>query len=154
VRGYLLDTNHVTAREKRNPKFMERLRKTPPENQMRVSAITIGELECGHLITTTTDAARRAEANAFIQKEVLPYCLDVTHATRIYYAQILERIWRKHPPPEGKGTEAHLVQNGVDINDVWTVALAWEHNLTLLTADSMAVIKASVPEVAFENWIA
>jgi predicted nucleic acid-binding protein len=48
-----------------------------------------------------------------------------------------------------------LIQQGVDINDVWIFATAWTHNLTLLTQDGMGAIRAVVPdeEVAVEDWL-
>jgi predicted nucleic acid-binding protein len=144
----------VNAWENRDAGFIGRLRETPAENLLWVSAISIGELESGHRITATTDAARRAEANAFIHAQILPFCLDVTHSTRTYYAQILERIWRKYPPASGKRTEMHLAEKGVDMNDVWNVAAAWEHGLIFLTTDKMAVIREAAPEVAFDSWVA
>lgn len=153
MRGYLLDTNHVNAWEQKDPNFIGRLRKNPAENLVWVSAVSIGEWETGHRITTTTDATRRAEAAAFLHAEIIKFCLNITDTTRLSYAQIIDGIWRRHPPMPGRRTEAHLVENGVDINDVWNVAVAWEHGLTFLTTDKMAVIREAAPEVAFENWV-
>jgi predicted nucleic acid-binding protein len=42
---------------------------------------------------------------------------------------------------------------GVDINDVWICAVAWEHGLTLLTQDKMKQIRSVVPEINVESWI-
>jgi predicted nucleic acid-binding protein len=42
---------------------------------------------------------------------------------------------------------------GVDVNDVWIVAVAWEHNLTLLTNDRMPVLREVVGnDVEFDSW--
>jgi predicted nucleic acid-binding protein len=132
---------------------MERLRKTTPETLIRICAITLGELEAGLRITATTDQQRRDDFAAFIVKDLLPFTVEVGVNTRIYYADILERIWSKHTPDPKYRTEAHLVGQGVDINDVWMFAVAWERNLTLLTQDKMTWIREAVPEVSVECWI-
>lgn len=154
MRGYLLDVNHIVAWEQGNPNFMTQVRAKRHEDLLWSCAVTIGELESGHLITRTTDAGRRAKFNQFIVKEVHPFVLEVAVTTRGYYAQIMDGIWRAHPPAPGRRTEAHLVEHGVDINDVWAVAVAWEHGLTFLTTDHMSVIRESATGVNFENWVA
>ena len=154
MRGYLLDVNHVHAWENKNHGFSERLRKVPASAPMYVSAVAIGEIEWGHIVTEPTDTARRSEAKRFMVEHVLSLCLNVTATTADYYTRILAEIWRRHPPAKHRGTERHLVENGVDINDVWAVASAWEHGLVFLTRDGMPVIRESAPEVAFENWVA
>ena len=67
---------------------------------------------------------------------------------------LLGRIWQARTPasPDVK-TDAHLVSLGVDINDIWLVAVAWEHGLAVVTTDKMRVIREAVGvDVAFENW--
>jgi tRNA(fMet)-specific endonuclease VapC len=153
LKGYLLDTNHVTAWEKQATTFMEALSKIPDESVLRVCAITVGEIEAGHRINPTTNQARRDEFNAFVVRELHPYTIPLTLTTRIRYGEIMDRLWKKYRPPEGRRTELHLASSvGIDINDVWIVAVAWEHNLTLLTTDRMEKIRELVPEVQFENW--
>lgn len=57
------------------------------------------------------------------------------------------------PPPPKKRTERHLLDLGVDINDVWAVAVAWEHGLIFVTEDKMACIREAVgSDVQFECW--
>ena len=58
MRGYILDVNHVEAYFAKNPSFMERFREVPPDTQMRVCAITVGEIEAGHGMTDSTDGLR------------------------------------------------------------------------------------------------
>jgi predicted nucleic acid-binding protein len=71
----------------------------------------------------------------------------------MYYAQIIERIWKNYPPANPTvRTDQHLVSLGVDMNDVWIVASAWERGLTLLTSDKMTCIRRVVPEVEMECW--
>jgi hypothetical protein len=50
VRGYLLDTNHVSAYFDELPAFKGRLEGTPPESLFWISAISLGEIEASYLI--------------------------------------------------------------------------------------------------------
>jgi predicted nucleic acid-binding protein len=107
-------------------------------------------------MTRTTDQRRRDEYIAFINGEFRPHALPVSASTDKYYADIIGRIWQKYPPANPKlKTEAHLVSLGIDINDVWAVAVAWEHGLTFVTQDKMEKIREviSEAEVPFECWI-
>ena len=132
---------------------MAKLLALPTDTQIRVCTITLGELQAGHELTVTTDQSRRDEVTAFIQATFVPNALPISHSTGYYYAQIMARIWRRHPPAKNKtSTDLHLAMLGVNINDVWIVASAWEHGLTLLTNDAMSCIKPDVPEVNWEDW--
>ena len=154
--GYLLDTNHVSALGVRDPRIMQKLAAVPPGTLLRACTITLGEVEAGHQMTANPNPQRRTEVTNFINATFLPHALPVSVSTRIYYAQIISRLWHKNPPPKkGIKTEKHLVGMGIDVNDVWTVAVAWEHGLVLLTTDGMAQIRAVVSkaEVDFDSWL-
>jgi len=154
VTGYLLDTNHVAALANRNPTILQKVQSLPANTQLRACTITLGEVEAGNLITTTTDQQKRDQCTAFINAAFLPNALPVSVSTRTYYAQIISRIWQNHTPPRGRvQTESHLVSLGVNINDVWIVAVAWEHGLTFVTEDKMQRIRDVVREVQWENWL-
>jgi len=152
VRGYLVDTNHIGDWERAEPVFMNHLNALPPECLVRVSVITLGEIQWSMGITLTTNQQRRDDYEVFVNRELKPFALELTAQTSIYYGEILKRIWQKYPPPASKETEAHLAELGVDINDVWIVAVAFERGLTLVTADKMLVIREVLPEVTFESW--
>lgn len=154
VRGYLIDDNHVTAWSVEQAAFMGRLRQKPPQWLIFVSTVTLGEIEWGQLVTTSTDQERRRRYKEFVARELWQFVLPVTPTVSFAYAEILDRIWRKNPPStKSTRTEAHIVSLGVDINDLWLVATAKERNLTVLTQDRMAKIREVVPEVAFECWV-
>jgi predicted nucleic acid-binding protein len=156
VRGFLLDTNHVEAYCRKDPKVIARLRAIPAEWPIRVCAITLGEIEAGHLITTTTDQAKRDDFIRCINEDFSGYALKISLHTRHKYAKIISGLLHNDPKtnPDTK-TEKHLVLvAGVDINDVWTVASAWEHKLTLATTDKMTKIRNVVENrVQFDNWL-
>lgn len=149
-----MDTNHVVAVFNRKPSVVARLASLPPGTQIRASVITLGEIEAGHAMTVTTNQARRDEYTAFINAEFLPHAIVVSAGTRFYYAKMIGQIWRKHPPARSSiSTERHLVDLKVDVNDIWTACVAWEHGLTLVTQDRMERIREAAPELAFDNWL-
>lgn len=155
MRGYLLDVNHIEAHFRKHPPFMEKYRLVPIDTQWRICSITLGEIEAGHLMSVSTDQRKRDAYAAFVIDEYLHRSLDVVASTRGYYASIIGRIWQKHrPASKDAETERHLVDHGVDVNDVWLVSAAWEHGLIVLTEDAMPCIREAVgSEVKFECWI-
>jgi predicted nucleic acid-binding protein len=155
LRGFLLDVNHVGAYCRKDPKVIAKLRTIPAEWPIRVCAITFGEIEAGHLITTTTDQAKRNDFIQCINEDFLRYALEISIHTRFKYGMIISRILHANPMPNpNTRTEKHLIDLGVDINDAWTVASAWEHNLTFCTTDEMACIRKAVKnDVQFDNWL-
>jgi tRNA(fMet)-specific endonuclease VapC len=154
VPGYLLDTNHIAAWEEQNPTLIARFRDHPPDNIVWVCPISLAEIECGLRITNTTDAQRRAACRRFIEDNALDFVRRIETTTRDSYAEIMERIWRAHPPVSRRiDTQQHLSDLGVDVNDIWIAAVALEHGLILLTNDRMETIRTCVPEIIIENWL-
>ncbi len=148
-----MDTNHVTAYEGKRPSFLAKLKSLPANTQLRACTITLGEIAAGNEMTVSTNPKRRNDFIAFINSEFVPNALPISHSTGYYYAQIMGRIWKKIPPvKKGISTDLHLASNGVNVNDVWIVASAWEHGLTFLTNDAMTCIKTETPEVTWEDW--
>lgn len=133
--------------------FMERLRNTPAENIVWVCPIVLAEVEAGLRITADTNPQRRAQCRRFIEDEVAQFVHPIEITTREYYALIMERIWRAHPPEIGTDTQEHLSSLNVQVNDVWIAAVALERGLILLTHDGMATIRQCVPELVFQDWL-
>lgn len=151
--GYLLDTNHVGALSRQDPKVMQKVNSLPADTQLRACTITLGEIEAGNRITQTTNSQQRNEVTVFVNAKFLPNALPISVSTGAYYAEVIGRIWQRHPPTKRTRTEFHLVELGVDINDVWIVAVAWEHGLILVTSDQMTCIREVVTEVEVQCWL-
>ena len=116
--------------------------------------MTLGEIEAGHLIAQPPDAQKQEDYNRFLNETFIRTALEVSVSTRIDYGELLARIWRAHPPATHRvRTEARLVGLGVDINDLWTVAIAREHNLIFVTQDKMQVIRDAAFDVEFDCWL-
>jgi predicted nucleic acid-binding protein len=152
LQGYLLDVNHVGPIYRKEPAVIARMQALPLDTRLWISTITLGEIEAGHRMATTTNPGKRNDFTAFVTAMLLPNALVISQSTGLYYAEIIERIWKAHPPKPKTRTETHIAQLGVDINDVWTAAVAWEHGLIFLTTDKMDVIRDITPEVKFDSW--
>ncbi len=155
MRGFLLDCNHLTAFCRQDPAITDKLKTFPVEWWVFASAITLGEVEAGHQMTVTTDQTKRDGFAKCIREWFAGNALEITKTTRFYYADIMGAIWRNHPPPKSKtDTEKYLIEQGVQINDVWFVASAWEHKIVAVTTDDMKWIKEAVNgHVQFDNWL-
>lgn len=154
MRGYLLDNNHIGAFFRNEPGIIQKVRTIPAEWFIWVCSITLGEIDAGHLMTPTTNQVKRDAYKKFVHDKFEDLILDVSEHTRGYYAEIIGGIWQNNPPNPKKKTEQHLLDLGVDINDVWAVAVAWEHGLIFVTNDKMTCIREAVgAEVNFENWL-
>lgn len=152
--GFLLDNNHVQPLWRDDSTIKSKLSSFRDPPIIRVSTITLGEIEAGHRMTRTTNATRRDEFTAWLNEVLLPHALPVSATTRVYYAEILGSIWKNHPPASNRvRTEKHILDLGVDINDVWTAAVALEHGLTLVTRDEMRCIRDATPSLAFDSWL-
>jgi len=172
VPGYLLDSNHVFDFYKQEKSdVVARVRSLPAGSIILGCAISLGEIAAGHAMPHKQTPAGQAVRDGYVlwlNETFAGSAKDVTGTTGGYYAQLIGRIWRIHPAKKGKQTEqhlmnsgaehkavlAHLVMNGVDINDVWMAAVAWEHGLTLVTSDRMPWVReAAGLDVTWDCWI-
>ena len=153
--GYLLDTNHVAALASRKSKIVGKVASLPEDAQLRACVITLGEVEAGHRMTKSSNQAKRDEFTKFVNNEFVPNALGIGASTRFHYADIIGRLWDANPPPKKTvKTERWLVcEWGIDINDVWTVAVALEHGLVLITRDKLTKVRAVMPELKVDNWL-
>ena len=154
MRGYLLDTNHIDPLFRQEPGIKAKYDAVPLDWQIRLSTITLGELEAGNLIADPFDEEIQENFNRFLNEYFISTALCVEVTTRIDYATLLARILEKHPRPSHNTTlRKHLCDRGVDINDLWIVSIAREHGLTFCTNDNMQVIRDAAFDVTFDNWL-
>ena len=166
MRGYLLDTNVIdywfrpgTPENRNVVTCIDGLDAGAP---LRVSAISLGEIEYGHRVVSMTDTRIQVQFNQFVQTQ-LPDVLDVRRTTRIYYGQIRARLFEKYSPQRGRKAlrPEQLVDPvtaktlGVQENDIWIAAQAAEYNLVLVTHDRMTHVRKAVSDIVdIEDWAA
>jgi tRNA(fMet)-specific endonuclease VapC len=165
VRGYLLDTNIIVnwydASKNHHQAVMDRLAAIEPQSILCTSAISWGEMEYGHRAVSDADSPGQVARNAFVERE-LPICIDVRQSTSIYYGQIRARLFNKYAPrerrrkglrPEQLADPATALQLGVQENDLWIAAQAFEHNLILVTCDKLDRLSAVTSDLlTIEIW--
>jgi tRNA(fMet)-specific endonuclease VapC len=165
VQGYLLDTNilrfwHDAGRAE-HPLVMQRIAELPEEAPLRISVISLGEIEYGHrLLGKAGDAEQEAAFLGLIENR-FPTPLPVSKHTRTSYGPLRAQLFEKFAPkelrkknrrPEQLTDPATGHELGIDENDLWIAAQALEHNLVLVTHDKMARLREVAPELRVEDW--
>lgn len=166
MRGYLLDTNIISywfqPETSENRNVVTHIGGLDEGTPLRVSAITLGEIEFGHRVAPTAGSPIQAQFNQFVQTQ-LPDVLDVRRTTRTYYGQIRARLFKKYAPQHGRKAlrPEQLVDPvtaktlGVQENDIWIAAQALEYNLVLVTHDRMTRLREAVSDILdIEDWAA
>lgn len=165
MQGYLLDTNVVRFWFDRTRPEHEAVNRRygalPEATLLHVSAISLGEVEYGHrILGEQGDSEQEAAFNRFIL-ERLPVVLPVEKHTRESYGSLRARLFDRFAPkarrkkklrPEQLTDPATGLALGIDENDLWIAAQALEHNLVLVTHDSMNRIREAAPELRVEDW--
>jgi predicted nucleic acid-binding protein len=162
--GYLLDTNTVNFWENNNyPEHLavvSNIGLLPNDTILTVSVVTLGEIEYGYRVNENVlDPARHTAFRTFIDNN-LPYRLDITEETTVFYSIIRSRIFTLYPPigrdrtrPEQCIDPATSLSLGIQENDLWITAQAAERNLVLVTHDGMARIRSVIDDlVRVEDW--
>lgn len=166
MRAYLLDNNAISRWFSGNEKVKARAEALSPDDQIRASAITLGELRFGHERTATNDQEIRDEYERWF-KEKFPDPLPVTKHTTEFYGLIRAKVFELWPPksekenhPEKCYDKVLACELGIDENDLWVAAQAVERGFVLVTADKMKRIKTAADSLAqracwrleTENW--
>jgi predicted nucleic acid-binding protein len=141
VNGYLFDTCTVRKWYGKHAPTVTFTEGLPDEFLIYVSVITIGEIECGHLGPTATDAQQQQDFRKWIRETFEVPQLSITAATAIEYAKFRRVCFDKLAPKYNKFIECREdmlgKKLGIDENDLWLVAQASERNLTFVTNDKM-----------------
>jgi predicted nucleic acid-binding protein len=164
VKGRLFDTNIVDDLLNASSRFHAmaagRLAAIPADLAF-LSAVTLGEIEYGILVAP---AARKDDLAGFrrLVDEKFPIVLPVGRATTECYGELRRRLFERYSPKEARGSGRRIDQLrepasesalGVQENDLWLVAQAWEYNLVMVTRDKMRRLSAvASSDVEFEFW--
>lgn len=129
---FLLDTNILIAAMKGQPDVRERL-ETLPFNDMRLSAIVLGELEFG---AEKSAHGERNRARLATLAQRLPL-VGIDAATTRHYAHVRTLLERQGTP--------------IGANDTWIAAQALAIKATLVTDNEREFSR--VPGLLLENWL-
>jgi len=160
IDGYLLDTNHVRYWFDNSAGVLARIATLPKETPLRVSAITLGEIEYGHKAESPSAPTEIQLKFSLFVRSKLPAVLPVTTSTTTYYGDIRSKLFTRFSPkqkqkrrrPEQLLDPVTGKELGIQENDVWIAAQALEHDLILVTNDPMHRIREVVLDLRVENW--
>jgi tRNA(fMet)-specific endonuclease VapC len=146
---YLLDTNHCSAIILGEPNVIHYVNEVG-ENNISTCIIVQGEL------TFMMEKSQRKETNLARLSEFLEdiRIYLMTEETATIYGQLKAALFNEFAPKEkNKRRKTKITDLGFDENDLWIAAIALQHNLTVVSADSDFQRIQQVKALTVESWI-
>lgn len=146
---YLLDTNHCSQAILGNANVLRRLAEV--EN----SVITTCAIVQGELIDMA-ERSQRKESNLVLINRFLIgiYIHNVDGFTATIYGQLKAALFNQFAPKEKSLRRKTKISNlGFDENDLWIAAVALQHGLTVVSADSDFQRIQQVRTLSVESWL-
>jgi len=164
VHGYLLDTNMLDYwfddKRPEHEHIIGHVNALDPNAPLRISAISLGEIEYGHRCVSDADTAVQVALKDFVGKR-FPRVINIQQSTSTFYGQIRARLFKKFAPRNGKRNlrpcqlldPVTATALGIQENDLWIAAQAIEFNLVLVTHDRMNRLREVASDIlVFEDW--
>ena len=164
VRGYLLDANIVACwfneSKPGHASVVEHIEGFPDRTPLRVSAVTLGEIEFGHRKESSSPTPIQVQYSRFVRDQ-LPYVVDIRRSTAVYYGSLRADLFKKYRPkrrkkplrPEDLVDPETSLALGIQENDLWIAAQAVEHNLVLVSNDKLHHIRTvAAGMLDIEDW--
>ncbi|MEB3278908.1 MAG: type II toxin-antitoxin system VapC family toxin [Lyngbya sp.] len=146
---YLLDTNHCSYILNGNSQVISALN-THINDTIGISIITYAELLYMTEKSNKVVQNKRAVENFLTQVDL--YFLD--EETAIIYSGIKASIFNRFAPKDKNKRRRTSISNlGFTDHDLWIVATAIQHGLTLVSADSDFDRINQVQPFSWESWI-
>jgi tRNA(fMet)-specific endonuclease VapC len=145
---YLLDTNHC-SRIILGDKNIIRHISTIDRFQIATCVIVVGELTF-MMENSQNKNSNLAQLDQFLQ-DIRIYLIGTKTAT--LYGQLKASLFNGFAPKDKeKRRRTKITDIGFDDNDIWIAAIALEHNLTIVSADSDFTRMQTVATFTLENW--
>lgn len=171
TKGYLLDTNIVSHlicglnqdSSVESINVLKHYQAHEKNAAMFICAATTGEIEYGLKVAPSPSVTTQQEVRDVLNAFPAILALD-KHVATDQYATLRAEIFKKYATKDQKNrAKTRYIEEwcdpatgkslGINENDVWIVAVALTHNLTLVTADKMTHIKAVAPAgFSVLNW--
>jgi tRNA(fMet)-specific endonuclease VapC len=146
---YLLDTNHCSGAILANANILRRLAEV--ENSLIATCVIVQ----GELIDMA-ERSQRQEGNLGLVKRFLEgiYIYNVDPMTADIYGSLKAATFAQFGPKEkSKRRKTKITELGFDENDLWIAAIAMQHNLTIVSADSDFERIQQVRALSVESWL-
>jgi tRNA(fMet)-specific endonuclease VapC len=146
---YLLDTNHCSFAILGNPTVLSRL--AAIENSL-VSTCVIVQ---GELVDMAERSQRQEDNLTLIYSFLMGiYIHNIDEFTATIYGQLKAALFKQFAPKEKKKRrKTKITDLGFGENDLWIAAIAIQHNLIIVSADSDFQRIRQVRTLTVESWI-
>lgn len=146
---YLLDTNHCSSIILGQPNV---IRRAAEVGEFNVATCVIVQGELTYMMENSqlreTNLARLAE---FLE-DIRIYRVD--EVTASIYGQLKAVLIKQFGPKEkSKRRKTKITELGFDENNLWIAAIALQHNLTLVSADSDFLRIQQAKALSVESWL-
>ncbi|KOR38344.1 twitching motility protein PilT [Planktothricoides sp. SR001] len=145
---YLLDTNHCSLAIQHQPDIIAQLSAL---GQAQVSTCVIVQAELIYMAENSQNQQNNLQLVEKFLQNVFIYAIDSSTA-KIYGAVQAELMRRFGPKEKSKRRRTRLIDLGVSQNDLWIAAIALQHNLILVSADSDFQRIQTVRDLPIESW--
>ncbi|GAX40646.1 hypothetical protein NIES4075_16120 [Tolypothrix sp. NIES-4075] len=146
---YLLDTNHCSGAIRANSNILRRIGEV--ENAIIATCVIVQ----GELIDMA-ERSQRQESNLVLVKRFLQgiYIYNVDSVTADIYGSLKAATFAQFGPKEKtKRRKTKITELGFDENDLSIAAIALQHNLTIVSADSDFERIQQVRALSVESWL-
>jgi tRNA(fMet)-specific endonuclease VapC len=146
---YLLDTNHCSQAILGNTNVLRRL------EYIENSVITTCAIVQGELIDMA-ERSQRKESNLVLINRFLIgiYIHNVDGFTATIYGQLKAALFNQFAPKvKSLRRKTKITDLGFDENDLWIAAVALQHGLTVVSADSDFQRIQQVRTLTIESWL-
>ncbi|MGH1393399.1 MAG: type II toxin-antitoxin system VapC family toxin [Trichormus sp.] len=146
---YLLDTNHCSQAILGNANVIHRL------VELENSVITTCAIVQGELIDMAERSQRKESNLALIRRFITGiYIYNIDGFTANIYGELKASLFHEFAPKEkSKRRKTKITDLGFDENDLWIAAVALQHDLILVSADSDFQRIDAVRELSTESWL-
>ncbi|MEA5554047.1 type II toxin-antitoxin system VapC family toxin [Anabaena cylindrica UHCC 0172] len=146
---YLLDTNHCSLAILGDANVLRHLA------EMENSLITTCVIVQGELIDMAERSQRRESNLALIHRFLQGiYIYSIDGFTATIYGQLKAALFNQFAPKEkSKRRKTKITDLGFDENDLWIAAVALQHSLTVVSADSDFQRIIQVRPLSVESWL-
>ncbi|MBW4446341.1 MAG: type II toxin-antitoxin system VapC family toxin [Spirirestis rafaelensis WJT71-NPBG6] len=146
---YLLDTNHCSGAILAKSNILRRIAEV--ENTLIATCVIVK----GELIDMA-ERSQRQESNLVLVKRFLQgiYIYNVDPVTADIYGSLKAAIFAQFGPKEkSKRRKTKITELGFDENDLWIAAIALQHNLTIVSADTDFERIQQARALSVESWL-
>lgn len=146
---YLLDTNHCSNIILGNTFILNYL--ADIDNALVATCVVVQ----GELVDMAERSQRKENNLALIERFLKGlYIYHIDETTASIYGQLKALLFNKFAPKErNKRRKTKMLDLGFDENDLWLAAIALQHNLTIVSADSDFLRMQPAKQLSVESWL-